>query len=75
MERCDGGRAGYHLKCNGTLYRCECGNVGCTQNKEDICSKQGFLSSGRCLKCGATGKRGMIAPEAVGYRRTLMHDA
>lgn len=25
--------------------------------------------------CGPTGKREMLAPEAVGYRRTLMQDA
>lgn len=73
MDRCDGARAGYQLKCNGTLYKCECGNDGCMQNKEDICSKQGFLASGKCLKCGATGKREMLTPGAT-YTRTLMGD-
>ncbi len=75
MDRCDGERVGYKLKCNGTLYRCVCGHVGCTQNKDDLCSKQGFLASGRCLQCGAVDKREMLAPEAVGYRRTLMYDS
>jgi hypothetical protein len=73
MERCDGERAGYHLKCNGTLYRCECGNVGCMQNKEDACSRQGFLASGRCLKCAATGKHEMLTAGAT-HSPTLMGD-
>jgi hypothetical protein len=75
MERCDGARKGYALKCNGSLYRCECGHVGCTQTTDDGCSKQGFTVLGKCLSCGVVGKRELIAPEAVGFRSTLMLDA
>ena len=74
MVRCDGKRAGFQLVCNGSLYRCVCGHVGCTQTKDDGCSKQGFTVLGRCLACGAVGKRELVAPEAVGFRQTLMHD-
>jgi hypothetical protein len=72
--RCTGHRKGYNLKCNGSLWRCVCGNVGCKQNKDDICSNQGFTVFGKCLKCGETGKLELVAPEEVGYRRTLMGD-
>lgn len=75
MERCDGARKGSLLKCNGSLYRCECGHVGCTQTKDDNCSKQGFSVYGRCLQCGVVGKFELVAPEAVGLRSTLMNDA
>ena len=74
MIRCDGDRIGYSLKCNGSLYRCECGNVGCVQSKENTCSKQGFSVLGKCLRCGVTGKLELLAPEQVGFRRTLMTD-
>ena len=33
MIRCDGTRNGYKLLCNGSLYKCECGHVGCKQSK------------------------------------------
>lgn len=75
MERCDGARKGYALKCNGSLYRCACGQVGCKQTQDDGCSKQGFTVTGRCLACGVTGKFELVAPEAVGFRSTLMLDA
>jgi hypothetical protein len=74
MVRCDGKRAGFQLVCNGSLYRCVCGHVGCAQTRDDACSKQGFTVLGKCLACGETGKRELVAPEAVGYRQTLMHD-
>ena len=74
MIRCDGARNGYSLLCNGSLYRCACGNVGCRQTKDAMCSKQGFSVLGRCVQCGAFGKAELIAPDAVGYCRTLMQD-
>ena len=73
--RCEGARAGYSLRCNGSLYRCAaCGAEGCTQNKPNICSNQGFDVSAKCVKCGAIGKRELLAPEKVGFFSTLMHD-
>lgn len=72
--RCDGTRNGYRLLCNGSLYRCACGHVGCKQSKDATCSKQGFSVLGRCVACGETGKYELLAPEAVGFRRTLMQD-
>jgi len=74
MVRCDGKRAGFSLVCNGSLYRCVCGNVGCVQTHEGACSKQGYTVLGKCLACGAVGQRELVAPEAVGLRQTLMHD-
>lgn len=74
MNRCDGARRGYDLLCNGSLYRCACGNVGCRQSKDGMCSKQGFSVLGRCIACGEFGKSELLAPEAVGFRRTLMQD-
>lgn len=74
MVRCDGARAGYKMLCNGSLYQCVCGEVGCTQNKPELCTNQGFDASGKCVKCGAVGKRELLAPEAVGFIRSLMGD-
>lgn len=49
---CAGTRAGFSLKCNGTIYTCtKCGNEGCRQTRENTCSGQGFDVKGRCLKC------------------------
>ncbi len=72
--RCDGTRNGYQLLCNGSLYRCACGHVGCKQSKDAMCSKQGFSVLGKCVACGEIGKYELLAPEAVGFRRTLMQD-
>jgi hypothetical protein len=44
------------------------------QSKDDTCSKQGFSVLGKCVACGAVGKQTLLAPEAVGFRRTLMQD-
>lgn len=74
MVRCDGARAGFKLLCNGSLYKCTCGHVGCKQNKPDLCSNQGFDVMGKCLVCGAVGKSELVAPEAVGFIRSLMGD-
>jgi hypothetical protein len=74
MIRCDGTRNGYKLLCNGSLYKCACGHVGCKQTKDNVCSKQGFSVLGRCVNCGASGKYELIAPEAVSFSRTLMQD-
>lgn len=74
-DRCNGARAGYSLRCNGTLYRCTaCGAEGCTQNKPALCSNQGFDVSEKCVQCGAIGKREMLAADKVGFFSTLMHD-
>jgi len=32
------------------------------------------MELGRCVACGAVGKAELLAPEAVGFRRTLMQD-
>ena len=74
MIRCDGTRAGYKLLCNGSLYKCVCGHVGCKQSKDNQCDKQGFSVLGKCVACGAVGKYELVAPEAVGFRSTLMQD-
>jgi len=74
MIRCDGTRNGYQLLCNGSLYKCVCGHIGCKQSKDDLCSKQGYSVLGKCTACGATGEYTLLAPEAVGFRRTLMQD-
>jgi hypothetical protein len=74
LARCDGTRSGYQLLCNGSVYRCACGQVGCVQSKADSCSKQGFSALGQCVACGAVGKQTLLAPESVGLRRTLMQD-
>ena len=55
MIRCDGTRNGYQLLCNGSLYKCVCGHVGCKQSKDGMCSKQGFSVLGKCTACGETG--------------------
>jgi len=75
MVRCDGTRNGYRLLCNGSLYQCACGHVGCRQIKDALCNKQGFSVLGKCVACGATGQSILLAPEAVGFRRTLMQDS
>jgi hypothetical protein len=72
--RCDGTRAGFSLRCNASLYRCVCGATGCTQNKPELCSNQNFEVNQKCVKCGAIGKRELVAPEQVGFFSTLMHD-
>lgn len=73
--RCNGARKGYSLRCNGSLYRClGCGAEGCTQTKLDNCTNQAFDVAGKCVKCGAVGKRELLAPEKVGFISTLMHD-
>jgi len=74
MIRCDGTRNGYQLLCNGSLYKCVCGHVGCKQSKDGMCSKQGFSVLGKCTACGESGKAELVAPEAVGFLRTLMQD-
>lgn len=74
MIRCDGARVGYHLPCNGSLYQCACGAIGCRQTRDHACSKQGFSVLGRCHACGQVGKNTLVAPEAVGFRSTLMND-
>jgi len=73
--RCDGVRAGFSLRCHGTLYRClSCGAEGCAQTKPASCSHQRFDVSGRCTQCAAVGKREMLAPQTVGLFSTLMQD-
>lgn len=74
MVRCDGTRNGYQLLCNASLYKCVCGQVGCKQSKDALCSKQGFSVLGQCVTCGVVGQYTLLAPEAVGFRRTLMQD-
>ncbi len=74
MVRCDGARSGFKLLCNGSLYKCVCGATGCKQSKLDMCSNQGFDMMGKCLKCGAVGQSELVAPEAVGFIRSLMGD-
>jgi len=44
------------------------------QSKDATCSKQGFSVLGKCVACGAVGKQTLLAPDAVGFRRTLMQD-
>lgn len=63
MSLCDGERlGGYANACRGQLYRCtNCGSVGCRQNKDHACSKQGFSVSFKCYACGATGKQEAVA--------------
>jgi len=74
--RCEGVRKGASLRCNGSLYRCtQCDAVGCTQSKLATCSNQGFDVSEKCLKCGAAGKRELLAADKVGFFSTLMQDA
>lgn len=73
--RCEGTRIGFKLLCNGTQYKClACGTVGCKQNKPGVCSSQNFSSLNACAQCGVSGQMDMLAPEAVGFRQTLMHD-
>ena len=74
LVRCDGSRSGYQLLCNGSVYQCVCGQTGCVQSKTATCSKQGFSVLGKCVACGAVGQHSLVAPEAVGFRRTLMQD-
>jgi hypothetical protein len=74
LARCDGTRSGYRLLCNGSVYQCVCGHTGCVQSKDAMCSKQGFSVLGKCVACGAVGKQTLLAPESVGFRRTLMQD-
>ncbi|BBA37335.1 uncharacterized protein sS8_5418 [Methylocaldum marinum] len=63
MAICDGERlGGYATPCRGQLYRCTaCGAVGCRQNKENACSKQGFDVAFKCYACGAVGKEELVA--------------
>lgn len=76
MNLCTGHRQGYKLLCNGALYRCAaCGHTGCTQNREGSCSSQGFLSTGKCVKCNALGEPELLSTEAAGFSGTLMKDA
>lgn len=73
--RCDGARAGLRLRCNGSLYRCTaCGHEGCTHNKPALCTNQGFEVDAQCVKCGAVGRRELLAADRVGLFGTLMHD-
>jgi len=74
MVRCDGTRNGYQLLCNGSLYKCVCGHVGCKQSKDATCSKQAYSVLGKCAACGVVGQSTLLAPEAVGFRSTLMQD-
>ncbi len=74
MIRCDGTRSGYQLLCNASVYQCVCGQTGCMQSKDASCSHQGFSVLGKCIACGAVGKQTLLAPESVGFRRTLMQD-
>ena len=74
LARCDGTRSGYRLLCNGSVYQCACGHVGCAQSRDALCSKQGFSALGKCVACGAVGQQTLLAPESVGLRRTLMQD-
>ncbi len=61
MTLCDGERRG-GFPCRGQLYRCsECGNVGCRQNKDLVCTKQGFDLDFKCYACGAKAKAELIA--------------
>ncbi|GAB4063165.1 hypothetical protein [Uliginosibacterium sediminicola] len=53
---CTGYRKGLAGKCNGQLYRCECGAVGCRQTYDDNCSEQLFNVNWKCNKCGAVAK-------------------
>ena len=75
MNLCTGKRSGYQLLCNGALYKCQCGHVGCTQSKEDTCSNQGFSIGGKCVKCGAIGKFELVSPEAAAPAISLMQNA
>lgn len=64
MALCTGERKTNGLQCFGTVYKCtECGSVGCKQNKDHVCSEQGFDVLGRCYKCGATGKYEIISAD------------
>lgn len=74
MIRCEGTRNGWKMLCNGSLYKCVCGHVGCKQTKDNLCTNQGYSVLGRCTACGAVGQAELVAPEAVGFRRTLMQD-
>ena len=63
LTLCDGARKGGGEPCRGTLYKCTaCGAIGCKQSRDDLCSKQGFSVSGRCLKCEAIGKMETVDP-------------
>ena len=53
---CTGYRKGLGGKCNGQLYRCECGATGCRQNLPENCSEQVFDVNYKCVKCGAINK-------------------
>lgn len=64
---CDGERPG-GFPCRGQLYRCtKCGHTGCQQNKEHLCTKQGFNLNFRCYACGAVG---MVELIASGHRQS-----
>ncbi|TXG76461.1 MAG: hypothetical protein E6R11_07980 [Rhodocyclaceae bacterium] len=58
---CRGARAVSRMQCNGTLYKCVCGAVGCKQTCDDMCSNQGFDVKGRCCACGAFGKMEVVS--------------
>ena len=60
--------------CNGSLYKCVCGQTGCKQNKPEVCSNQNFSALNTCVHCGVAGQMEMLAPETVGFRQTLMHN-
>lgn len=71
MALCDGERKTNGQQCYGTLYKCtQCGNVGCIQNKDHLCSKQGFTVVKRCYQCGAIGKLEMLPSEGRAPRKT-----
>lgn len=71
MALCDGERKPSGLQCNGTVYKCtECGSTGCMQNKEDLCSKQGFSVIRKCNHCGAVGKMEIVPNEDKAPRKT-----
>jgi hypothetical protein len=57
---CRGARATSKMQCNGTLYKCTCGAVGCKQTYDNMCSNQAFSVKGRCYKCGAMGQMEIV---------------
>jgi len=71
MALCEGERKPSGLKCYGTVWKCKaCGSTGCMQNKEELCSHQGFNALQRCLKCGAVGQMEMLPNEERAPRKT-----
>lgn len=60
---CSGTRPGLAGKCNGQLFECECGNVGCRQTYDNACSNQAYSAGFRCTKCGAVGKAKPVSYE------------